>query len=413
MTVSPSTLTSRYRQRPATVIAPIKAGQEQPLYDLLTAINSDIKGNPYIRFDEDLSTHFARWFILRSPCYPPRLVFAATYNGGLDDYVTNLVQVSPGLDDIWGKCEGYSGSANFHDFVRRYFVPSPYSFAAYPFETPESIRNKIAVRRELESSLDLAEVVDAFPRQRIKPFLRQLALAADPLPILERFVLWRAARGAAAVAAIRGALVPLALRATQIYSQFGEPKEYPKLLDIYSNTEKRQQYLQLSRDLADNASSYAQNQFTVAAPIVAARLSRLRLALFLGGFLAGYGYPPGELTGVFTIHSLHWVIIDEGRTGIVMSNYDGSWENYLGDFADKLNFGLDALFNNCADYPPGGLHRPEAWAEWIRSAQLVVPLYYSAYPDETAVQVGRDRDISAAASAHDAPSTAANVIGLL
>ncbi|HXW79134.1 MAG TPA: hypothetical protein VEJ84_06525 [Acidimicrobiales bacterium] len=387
-------------------MATIRPGQEQPLRDLLVSINNDIEGNPYIRFEADPFTHFARWFLIETPGHAPRLVFAATYNGELSRYVDNVVRVSPGLDEIWGKCEGYTGKASFPDFVRQHAVPSPYRFSAYPYETVESIRAKMAIRQHLEQSFDLEGVPGWLRRPGIAPLLDGLAsLAVGPsvLSLLER---WRGGAGPALANELRRLLLPPVLRATKAYSEFGEPKEYPRLLDIYSDPAKRRAYLEHAQALAANVSPYEQNQLTVLAPVQPGRLLRLRLALFLGGFMARYGYPPGELTGVFTIHALHWVLIDNGKYGIVMSNYDGSWENYLGDFADKMNYGLDALFNNCADYPPGGLNRIEAWGEWIRTAQLVVPLYYSAYPTETALHIGRDRQISGGGAgrkrAHDA-----------
>jgi hypothetical protein len=406
-------LASAGRMAPVTVMARIRPGQEEPLRNLLTAINRDIKGNPYVRFEKDLSTHFARWFIIDTPEQGPRLVFAATYNGALDRYVDNIVKVSPGLDEIWGKCEGYTGAANFHDFVRRHAVPSPYWFSAYPYETVESIRDKMVVRQQLEESLDRGDVPDWLHRPDVAPLLERLASMAAPPSLPRLMEQWLAAAGPAAVAELRRVLLPVVLRATRAYSEFREPTTYPRLLDIYTDPARRRKYLQHAQDLADNVSPYEQNQLTVLAPVQPGRLARLRLALFLGGFLAGYGYPPGELTGVFTIHSLHWVIIDNGTYGMVMSNYDGSWENYLGDFADKLNFGLDALFNNCGDYPPGGLHRIEAWGQWIQSAQLVVTLYYSAYPTETALHIGRDREISGYAGAKLAYDAAARVLRLL
>ena len=395
------------RMGPVTVMAKIRAGQEEPLRNLLVSINNDIVGNPYIRFEADLSTHFARWFIIETPGQGPRLVFAATYNGEVTRYVDNMVRVSPGLDEIWGKCEGYTGKAGFLDFVRQHSLPAPYLFSAYPYETVESIRTKMAVRQELEQSLELTGVPGWLSRPGVSPLLDRLAAAAVRPSVLSRLERWRADAGPAVVSELRRLLLPPVLRATKAYSEVGEPKEYPRLLDIYSDRAKRRAYLEHAQALAANVSPYEQNQLTVLAPVQPGRLLRLKLALFLGRFMARYGYPPGELTGVFTIHSLHWVIIDHGKYGIVMSNYDGSWENYLGDFADKMSYGLDALFNNCADYPPGGLNRIEAWGEWIRTAQLVVPLYYSAYPRETALHIGRDREIGGGGASRDRAHDAA------
>ncbi len=384
-----------YRMKPLSVIAKIKPGQEEPLRKLLVEINNNLYDNPYIRFSDDHRTHFARWFIFTTPEVGPRLAFAGTYNGDLESYVEELIRVSPGLDEIWGKCEGYTGKNSFLQFVRKHSIKSPYWFTAFPYETVDSIRNKIGIRQELEQFLDREDVAEYIERPGVKPFLDRLSQISQPSGwvVLDRRI---AAIESAIVASLRRVLVPLVLWFVKFYSEIGEPKTYPRVHDIYSNPSKYRQYLQHVQELDDNESHFEQNQLTVLAPIKPSRLRlwRLQFALFGGGYLAGYGYPPGELTGVYTIHFLHWLIIDGGKYGFVMSNYDGSWENYLGDFADKLNFGLDALFNNCVGYPPGGLYRVEAWAEWIRNAQLVCPLYYSAYPKETALHITRDRHIS-------------------
>ena len=216
------------RMGPITIMAKIRRGQEEPLRDLLVSINSDIKGNPYIRFEEDLCTHFARWFIIDTPEQGPRLVFAATYNGEVPRYVDNMLRVSPGLDEIWGKCEGYAGQASFHDFVRQHAVPSPYWFSAYPYETVESIRTKMAIRQQLEDSLDLDGVPEWLRRPGVTLLLDQLALVQMPPSLLRLIEKWRAGLGPAAVAGLRSLVLPAVLRATRVFSEFAEPKQYPR-----------------------------------------------------------------------------------------------------------------------------------------------------------------------------------------
>ena len=42
----------------------------------------------------------------------------------------------------------------------------------------------------------------------------------------------------------------------------------------------------------------------------------------------------GNLDGIETIHFARWVLLDDG-TLVFFSNYDGSWESYLGDFVEQ------------------------------------------------------------------------------
>lgn len=402
------------RQRPLTVVAKIRDGQENLLLSLLTAINRDIADNAMIRFSDDRFTHFARWFIVDTPGQGSRLVFAATFSGKLPAYINEIMRVSPGLDEIWGKCEGYVDRASFPDFVRSHAAPTRYFFCAYPDETVTTIRTKAAIRQVLEELCDLDPIAQWLHAPGVTDRFDQLASITAPLTRLERFARCASAVGPAVADDLRQLLLPILNRGEQLYADFREPKEYPQLLDIYSDPTGRRQYLQHSQELADNVSRYQQNQLTVVAPVAPHRLLRLRLALFLGWCAARYGYPPGQLSGTYTIHSLHWVIIDNGRTGMFMSNYDGSWENYLDDFADNLLNGINALLNNTAGYPAGGLHRVEAWAQFVRNAYQIVPLYYSAYPDETVAQIGRDRSITASIQGGSGPyDSAKQVLSLL
>ena len=54
--------------------------------------------------------------------------------------------------------------------------------------------------------------------------------------------------------------------------------------------------------------------------------------------------PPGSLIGISTIHFVRWLVIDDGRRLMMVSDYDGSWENYIDEFAEMILSGLDAIW---------------------------------------------------------------------
>jgi hypothetical protein len=87
-------------------------------------------------------------------------------------------------------------------------------------------------------------------------------------------------------------------------------------------------------------------------------------------------------------------VIDGGRRLLFMSTFDGSLQNYLGDFPDKLNWGLNVFYNNCVGYPPGGMVQVETFYQWIREHQIPPLVYYSAYPETTVLNIMRDQQIS-------------------
>ena len=67
-------------------------------------------------------------------------------------------------------------------------------------------------------------------------------------------------------------------------------------------------------------------------------------------------------------------MIDNGRRLLFLSNFDGSWENYLDDFIDKASIGLTGVWSNTLKFPrtyflvlggasdgsPNGASNPEA-----------------------------------------------------
>ena len=54
--------------------------------------------------------------------------------------------------------------------------------------------------------------------------------------------------------------------------------------------------------------------------------------------------PPGSLIGISTIHFVKWLLIDNGRRLMMVSDYDGSWESYIDEFAEMILSGLDAIW---------------------------------------------------------------------
>ena len=112
----------------------------------------------------------------------------------------------------------------------------------------------------------------------------------------------------------------------------------------------------------------------------------LRFVLWGVDQLGKYVYQHGSLGAIPTIHFARWVILNDGRL-LFFSNYDGSWESYLGDFVDKANEGLTGVWSNTHEFPPttllvfGGARQEERFKVWTRRNQLVTQVWYSAYPD--------------------------------
>jgi hypothetical protein len=93
----------------------------------------------------------------------------------------------------------------------------------------------------------------------------------------------------------------------------------------------------------------------------------------------------GELSGIPSIHFAHWSLIDNGRRLLFVSNFDGSWENYLDDFIDKASVGLTAIWSNTLGFPKTswlvleGARDGSRFKANARDKQTYTNVWYSAY----------------------------------
>jgi hypothetical protein len=83
-----------------------------------------------------------------------------------------------------------------------------------------------------------------------------------------------------------------------------------------------------------------------------------------------------------------------------MAFFDGSLENYLSDFLDKLIWGLDTFYNNCYDYPEGGMRQVDTFVKWIYERNRAPAVFYSAYPEMSVENILRDQQVIGPLAAH-------------
>ena len=82
------------------------------------------------------------------------------------------------------------------------------------------------------------------------------------------------------------------------------------------------------------------------------RLRTLKVILWVVNLLAKAYFTTGNIGGIPTIHFARWLLMENDRRLLFFSNYDGSWASYLGDFVDKANYGLTAIWSNTDRFPP-------------------------------------------------------------
>jgi hypothetical protein len=146
-----------------------------------------------------------------------------------------------------------------------------------------------------------------------------------------------------------------------------------------------------------------QNQLTHLVPLKPGTLRAVSTRVVLGAidFLAHEFFTRGNLGGISSIHFARWVLVDNGQRLLFFSNYDGSWESYLGDFIDKASLGLTSVWSNTEDFPKAffllfkGATDEERFKAWTRAHQVPTQTWYSAYPELTVRNILNNRKIAA------------------
>jgi hypothetical protein len=135
----------------------------------------------------------------------------------------------------------------------------------------------------------------------------------------------------------------------------------------------------------------AQNQLTLVTVVMPGQVDRVRAVMAAIDSYSKRLSPPGSLVGISTIHFVKWLVIDNGRRLMMVSDYDGSWESYIDEFAEMILSGLDAIWETSYGYPPDGARDLPAFKRFLRSHQVPAEIFFSAYPEETVLNVVNDR----------------------
>jgi hypothetical protein len=387
------------------VLAPIRPDREAGLRELLRAIGDDINGKdlaagrtrPHIAFVRSRRIHFARLAILNDPdrgAGRSRLLFTSIYDGALDAHLDELVSITSDMDAIWGGCEGYTGATDFPAFIRSHAQGLSAYYIAFRDESVESIMSAINRRRQgnapalsngnreslLKRAIRAAPIVSDLVRAVARSGLgnvfhgtSRILASLDRYPLF-RFFNWITRNR---IPPLKSPFSSLVLDQRAPFAALGPGDEIPTRAATGSPA------------LREDA--VAQNQLTVVTAIDPARLDRVRAVMSAIDSYARRLAPPGSLIGISTIHFARWLVIDEGRRLLFVSDYDGSWESYIDEFAEMILTGLDAIWETSFGMPPDGARDLPAFKRFLRSHQVPSDVFFAAYPGETVLNVVEDR----------------------
>ena len=97
---------------------------------------------------------------------------------------------------------------------------------------------------------------------------------------------------------------------------------------------------------------------------------------------------------VGTLHDIRIAFFDNDTRMLFVTTYDGTWDQYIDDFAAGSTLGtkkgLDQLWENCEGYP--GLQSPNV-KDWLVKQQTDVAYWWVAYPEATVKQIRKGQRV--------------------
>jgi hypothetical protein len=364
--------------------------------------------------DPSLGIHFARLVLLEEPAdatHGSSLVFESNFDTELDgvgearDAHLELLcdAVHAPLDSVFRYCVGFgnsSSAAELAEALADHQVQASASYQGHPHRDLARIRLEQRVRDVL---LDFFSQAQRLPRRELyhqareyvrlrvttDPRLAGLDLDAPAPPMPDAAL--RSAR-------LKAGLIPwlrnvssdlLAYALNQLRNIF-----YWQRHDAQYEQRARQEAWNDAdfgnfRDIAETEDHALQNALT--------HLVSLKGPDRLGVLRASHGYIDvmarthfdeiGQLGGIPTIHFAKWLLVDGDSRLLFLSNYDSSWESYLGDFVDRAAVGLNLAWTCTEEYPRTfllalqGATDEERFKAWSRSHQRPTQVFYTAYPE--------------------------------
>jgi hypothetical protein len=412
-----------------TFVAQVKPERKADLSALLDTIGNSPETNPYVPFRKIKLLHFASLVLHDSHKeygYGPYLVFENNFDGPLEPFLKDLYdQAQNGLHQIYSCCEDYTVT-NVADrqalfaFLKSHVVlPNAYH-SGNTGRSAERILQEQKLSDALEMCADglrqdgkprspkeLCEALKSFASANLE-FARMRAVGPRQT-FLERFLAWGKIvlvaliavlilfnAGALAWKGFPWVLIGLLVLAGAYLTRLRMLESTDSVKLDAANPNNLKQLVE-KEDLTHNVQNHMAS-ITIVKPGWLRRVT-LWAVLWAINLLARAQATHGELSGIPSIHFAHWSMIDGGRRLLFLSNFDGSWENYLDDFIDKAHRGLTAVWSNTVGFPRtrflvgGGATDGPRFKAVARDAQTPTNAWYSAYRDLTVQGIDKKSSI--------------------
>jgi hypothetical protein len=379
------------RQQALTVVAPIPKASQAGIGAKLSAVQTDVCN----ALGTVKSLHFARFVVLSGADLPSeaasRLAFESNYDGELAAHLADLARALAPFDALLAEAWAGYTPGSFAAFAQKQSLPPATYYLGHPGLSALQILNDQSLRDRLETLLDAEEAAGRV-KGRTAISVREALLAG----LGGGFVTGPVDRGLpkqpeseAEFDLVIAVVVVLALFVLpmSVYVEWRERHTEPPA-ELISEDDPKLDAIAASED------AFALNGLTHHVPLRPGRFRRiaLRLVLWFLEQAASKAAYKGTLGGISSIHFARWVLLDDD-TVLFFSNYDGSWESYLGDFVDKAHAYLSAVWSNTKWFPPtvamifGGASKEDTFKQWVRTFQVQNQIWFSAYAHTTVSNV--------------------------
>ncbi|MCU1225158.1 MAG: hypothetical protein JWQ42_3251 [Edaphobacter sp.] len=402
------------------VVAAIIAGREAELRQLLANMNREPgladPANTLVPFGQFTSLHFARFVILVDetredllvygealPSATKSLAFLCDFDGSADSFRRELVaHAEAGLRQIFSCCQSFRSDLDLLRWMEGHEQAAATVYNNWLGRTARQVREENELRATLDQQLRTNISRDASPRQ-----------------------VWNQLRAFVAEEQTAGRLTltspgstPLSWKIKDLLHCIGVPLLlllvspflvlYLPIFLIQLRSRELRDPIIAPRPTVDHARSLAiqedrviTNQFSAYGNIKPGLFRQWTLVFlfFVLEYTTRHIYNRGFLARVNTIHFARWVFLDKRTRIYFASNYDGSLENYMGDFINKVGWGLNLVFSNGLGYPKtnwlvmDGAKDEQTFKDFLRRHQIPTDVWYDATPGVTAYDMERNSRI--------------------
>jgi hypothetical protein len=340
------------------------------------------------------------------------LTFEGNIDGEIEPFWAKLAQQwNAELEAVYGTCVGFVPGGLVAHFREHDQGPGTW-YVAWRGRSAVEIRREEGLRARIEQFLATRTSWRNLPPERVRAMIQDDVRAQTPLaawaadvperPFLIRWngairklivaagvvavvvlvaatIWWPASRLVVAAVSLALGVAILYLRRLEKHDPEGPPYRNPVILEEVWKTEDHT----VTNHMC-GVTLIKRGRF---------RAAVLRLSLTVVGLAHRFWFNVGDLGGIPTIHFARWVVTKGGRDLIFFSNFNGSWEGYLGDFIDRASTGLNAIWSNTETYPKttllvwDGAGDEPRFKAFGRNSMMPTRVWYAAYPNLTVCQI--------------------------